>query len=232
MVFWQSHKNQGHGIHRRLSSLANFHSVFAAITDNSAIRSDDLSGAATHDKKNNNKKDDEEKVLRFNQSIILIKHFHEHIAILSRPSMLELLALANTMPITNQDVRALLKVTRNGALYWLSQLVALNLLEMRDHHYRPSPYCSALVHALSLTLRSVVSGRAPQVFEDVGMIKLTANNRSSKRNASWPILLELASQGLENLYARGRIDQSEYDSKSRLLNELSEEQHQKQKESA
>jgi hypothetical protein len=55
-----------------------------------------------------------ENALDFNQNILVLKGFRQHLAILAQPRLLELLSLANTMPITNEDARAVLKVGRKG----------------------------------------------------------------------------------------------------------------------
>ncbi len=120
--------------------------------------------------------------------------------------MLDLLSLANTTPITNADARELLKLRRSHAWDCLSRLVELGLLEKRGHAYRASPYAKALVQALFLTFRSIVSGKPPQV-----------------ENPAWVSVIQIATDGLESLYSRGRIDQSEYAAKSRLLKDLEAE---------
>ncbi len=130
----------------------------------------------------------------------------DHLAVLSDGSLLDLISLANTAPITNSDARELLKLTRNGAWRWLSKLVELGLLEKRGQAYRTSPYAKSLVKALSITYRSIVSGRPPQT-----------------ENPAWLSLLKMAREGLEVLHARGRIERPDYDAKVKLLEKIEAE---------
>jgi len=153
----------------------------------------------------------EENVLDFNQSIIVLKHFREHLAVLSEPKLLELLSLANTIPTTNQDARALLKVGRNGAYYWLGILTRLAMIEKRGQTYLASPYSKSLVAAASLTFRSLVQGKMPQ----------TAIAPVNRQNLSaWSTVLQTAADGLELLYSRGRIDQSERARRQKIIEDL------------
>ena len=46
---------------------------------------------------------------------------------------------------------------------------------------------------------------------------------TTQSNPAWSSVLQLASQGLEALYLRGKVDQAEYASKSSLLKDLEEE---------
>jgi hypothetical protein len=136
------------------------------------------------------------------QDIALIKHFREHLAVLSDPRALDLLSLAATEPITNTEARSVLKVGRNVAWIYLSRLVQLGMLEKRGQVYRASNYAADLLYATSLTFRSVLNGKVPEV--DQGKL---------------PNLLALARQGLEILYERGKIDQEEYAKQLRFLKE-------------
>ena len=152
---------------------------------------------------------EEENVLGFNQNVILLKHFREHLAVLSKPWLLELLSLANTMPLTNQDARAILKVGRNGAYYWLGKLTRLGMLEKRGQKYRISQYSMSLIAAASLTFRSLVLGKTPQTAI-VDHDNITA----------WRTVLQTAAEGVELLYFKGRIDQSERSRQQKMINDL------------
>jgi hypothetical protein len=153
----------------------------------------------------------EENVFGFNQNILVLKHFREHLAVLSEPRVLELLSLANTISITNVDARTVLKVGRNGAYYWLGILTRLSMLEKRGQTYRASPYSKSLVEAASLTFRSLVLGKMPQ----------TATAAINRENVSaWSTVLQTASDGLEMLYSRGRIDQSERARQQKIIDDL------------
>jgi hypothetical protein len=154
----------------------------------------------------------EENLLGFNQNILVLKHFREHLAILSEPRALELLSLANTMPITNKDARTVLKVGRNGAYYWLGILTRLTMLEKRGQAYRASPYSKDLLAAASITFGSLLMGKMPQTV---------AASAISRENASaWSTVLQTAADGLELLYSRGRIDQSERARRQKMINDL------------
>lgn len=154
----------------------------------------------------------EESALSFNQSIIVLKHFREHFAMLSEPRVLELLSLANTMPITNEDARAVLKVGRNGAYYWLGILTRLTMLEKRGQTYQASPYSKSLVAAASLTFRSLVMGKMPQAAASAPV--------NGENVSAWSAVLQTAADGRELLYSRGRIDQSERARLQKTINDL------------
>ncbi len=137
------------------------------------------------------------------QDIALVKHFREHLAALSDPRTLDLLALASVKPITNAEARQILKLGRNRAWVNLSDLVKLTLLEKRGHAYRASPYAEHLVAALSLTFQSVLAGKMPNI-----------------QGPGWAEVLRLASDGVRMSYERGKIDQSEFARRDRMLKEM------------
>jgi hypothetical protein len=137
------------------------------------------------------------------QDIALIRHFREHLAVLSDQRALDLLSLASVTQVTNKDVRDALKLRRAGAWVWLSKLTALGMLEKRGQSYRASPYTTNLISATSLVFRSVLNGKTPQL-----------------NTHAWSEALRLASDGVQMLYARGRIDQAEFTRQSRMLKEL------------
>ena len=137
------------------------------------------------------------------QDIALVKHFREHLAALSDPEILDLLALASVKPITNAEARQILKLGRNRAWVNLSGLVRLTLLEKRGHSYRASPYAEHLVAALSLTFQSVLAGKMPNI-----------------QGPGWAEVLRLASDGVEMSFAKGRIQQSEHVQLEKFLKEM------------
>jgi hypothetical protein len=153
-----------------------------------------------------------ENALDFNQNILVLKGFLQHLAILSEPRLLELLSLANTMPITNEDARAVLKVGRRGAYYWLSELTRLTMLEKRGQAYRASPYSKDLLAAASITFGSLLMGKMPRTATAVAI------NRENV--PAWSTVLQTAADGLELLYSRGRIDQSERARQQKMINDL------------
>ena len=154
----------------------------------------------------------EENAPDFSQSILVLKHFREHLAILSDSRLLELLSLANTIPITNADARTVLKVGRNGAYSWLGILTRLTMLEKRGQTYRASPYSKSLVAAASLTFRSLVLGKMPH---SAPASSITGDNASA-----WSTVLQTAGDGLELLYSRGRIDQSERARRQKIIDDV------------
>ena len=56
------------------------------------------------------------------QDIALIRHFREHLGVLSDGKALDLLSLASVSTITNTDARKVLGLGRAGAWLWLSRL--------------------------------------------------------------------------------------------------------------
>jgi hypothetical protein len=145
------------------------------------------------------------------QEIALIRHFREHLAVLSDEKALDLLALASLKTINNADARSVLKVGRAGAWLWLSKLSKLGLLEKRGQSYRASPYFEKLVSTTSLTFQSVLTGKPPKT-----------------QGSGWAEALRLASEGVKMAYNRGTIDQRELDTKTRMLKELEAELVQQQ----
>jgi hypothetical protein len=139
------------------------------------------------------------------QDIALIRHFREHLAMLSDQRVLDLLSLASVTQVTNKDVRAVFKVGRAGAWVWLSRLTRLGMLEKRGQSYRASPYSEKLISTTSLTFQSVLTGRTPR-----------------PQGQNWTEALRLASEGVRMSYERGKIDQAEYAAKGRMLKELEE----------
>jgi hypothetical protein len=152
----------------------------------------------------------EENTLGFNQSVHLLKSFKQHLAVLAEPRLLELLSLANTMPITNEDARAVLKVGRRGAYYWLSELTRLTMLEKHGQTYRASPYSKALMATASATFGSLMLGKAPKVPAPV----------DPKSVPALSTVLQTAAEGLEVLYSRGRIDQAERARRQKVIDDL------------
>lgn len=137
------------------------------------------------------------------QDIALVKHFREHLAALSDPGLLDLLAIASVEPINNGDARRILKLGRNRAWAKLSALVKLNFLEKRGQAYRASPYAENLVGAISITFQSVLAGKMPTI-----------------QGPGWAEVLRLASEGVQMSFDRGKTLQSEYSRQQKLLKEM------------
>jgi hypothetical protein len=139
------------------------------------------------------------------QDIALIRHFREHLAVLSDQRVLDLLSLASVTQVTNKDVRTIFKVGRAGAWVWLAKLGRLGMLEKRGQSYRASPYTEKLVGTVSLTFQSVLTGKTPAV-----------------QGQNWAEVLRLATDGVRMSFERGKVDQSEYSAKTRMLKQLEE----------
>jgi hypothetical protein len=140
------------------------------------------------------------------QDIALIRHFREHLALLSDERVLDLLTLASLSAVTNREARSAFKVGRAGAWVWLSRLTRVGMLEKRGQSYKASPYAEKLFGTVSLTFQSLLTGKTP---------KLQGQN--------WSDALRLASDGLRMSYERGKIDQAEYARQGRMLKELEAE---------
>jgi hypothetical protein len=135
----------------------------------------------------------------------MVKHFRTHLAAISNPKVLDLIYLAGTQSIGNAEARSLLKMKRTAAWAWLARLTQLGLLEKRGNTYRATEYALTLMASMSLSFRSIATG-TPQNFH--------------RDTHSWRDVLKLASEGLELLYARGRMDQPEYARQQKLIREL------------
>jgi len=138
------------------------------------------------------------------REIALVRHFREHLAALSDPKVLDLLTVACAVSITNKDVRRVLRLRRGQAWTNLSALVNVGMLEKRGQHYRASPYARHLITALYITFSSVLEGEMPQVRKDDSMAQV----------------LRIASDGLESLYDRGKVDPDEYKRTKSLLKQV------------
>ena len=138
------------------------------------------------------------------EDLALIGYFRDQLAALSESKVRDLLALAASTNISNKDARSVLKVGRVGTWYWLDKLTKLTMLEKRGQYYRASRYTSELVHALSLTFRSVLNGKLPNVEDSEAFSKV----------------ISLAFQGLESLYDTGKIDPEEYKRTKNMLKDL------------
>ena len=136
----------------------------------------------------------------------MLKAFREHLAALSEPALLDLLAIAEMNQISNADVRKILRLrTRGSAWRWLRRLSRIKMLEKRGNGYRTSTYGRELVSTLSSVFKAAMRGR--WAFVD-------GNHEASAR------LLEIAEEGTEKLYERGLIDEEEYRSRSRLIRDF------------
>ena len=140
------------------------------------------------------------------QSLQLVRHFRLQFQALSNESTLRLLDAFLGTPFTNGEVRALFGVERQATWTRLSELVQLGLVEKRGHTYRTSPFANQFLCAVADTLRSLLTGGEPL-----------------PRDAASADILSLAGQGVEALYAKGKIQQREYYEYMRKLGEVRRE---------
>jgi hypothetical protein len=94
----------------------------------------------------------------------------------------------------------------------LSELTKFTMLEKRGQAYRASPYSKDLLAAASITFGSLLMGKIPQT------LPAAAINRENV--SAWSTVLQTAADGLELLYSRGRIDQSERARQQKLIGDL------------
>ena len=73
------------------------------------------------------------------QDIALIRHFREHLGVLSDRRALDLLSLASVTTSHQQGREGGAQARRAGAWVWLSRLTKLGMLEKRGQSYRASP---------------------------------------------------------------------------------------------
>jgi hypothetical protein len=79
------------------------------------------------------------------------------------------------------------------------------MLEKRGQYYRASPYARHLITALYITFSSVLEGEMP---------------RGVRRDGPMVQVLRIASDGLESLYDRGKVDPDEYKQSKSILKQF------------
>lgn len=129
---------------------------------------------------------------QFNEGIDLLRHFRAQLRALSDERTLLVLKEFGGSPFTNGDLRPLLGVSREATWESLSKLVSLGMVEKRGHGYRVSRFSYDFVGSVADTLKQIFMGA------------------EASRRASSPEILKIASQGLEFMYAKGKIGETEY----------------------
>ena len=139
----------------------------------------------------------------FQQGLDVLRHFRSQLILLSDPGTLALLSSLRQDPFTNKDAREILQVKRQASWKRLAQLADSGLIQKRGHSYRVAPFAREFVSALSSTLTGVLAGTSP----------IRANQLSQEA-------LKVALEGLEALYAKGRLSQSDYSRHKAAVEEM------------
>lgn len=141
--------------------------------------------------------------LDFRRGLELIGHFRGQFRALSDESVLETLKSAGSVPFTNAKLRKIMGMKRGAAWVRLSKLVEVGLIEKRGHTYMISTSTASFVGALSSALTALVTGREVRTGRPV-----------------WLRILKLAGEGIEMLYAKGRIQPKEFWEYKAMLKEM------------
>jgi len=129
----------------------------------------------------------------FEQGLEVLRHFRNQVALLGDSRTLEVLGFVGPEPFTNGDAREVLAVKRQASWKRLSQMCEAGLIQKRGHSYRITPFTREFVESLSSALASLITGKPPARLDQASLKSL-----------------EAALEGLEALYARGRLTQEEY----------------------
>ncbi len=129
----------------------------------------------------------------FMQGLEALRHFRTQMSMLGNAGTLQLFSTVGPDPFTNEDARSVFLVKRQASWKRLSQLTEAGLIQKRGHSYRVAPFTREFVESLaSLTVALLIGNEVVPVPP------------SSK------LSLEVALEGLEILYAKGRLSQEEY----------------------
>ncbi|HEV2138126.1 MAG TPA: hypothetical protein VGR53_04740 [Nitrososphaerales archaeon] len=139
---------------------------------------------------------------RYENGLELIASFRMQFKALCDSDNLRILGNLGSERFTNADVRSLLGSHRQTSWVKLSRLMGAGLVEKRGHSYRIPRYARELVVALSTALANLVAIR-----------ELSDEPETSK-------LFRLASEGIDMLYGKGRLDQGEYERAKEMLEGL------------
>jgi len=129
----------------------------------------------------------------FRQGLEVLQHFRTQMGMLGDARTLELLSTVGLEPFTNGDARSILLVKRQASWKKLVWLTEAGLIQKRGHSYRVAPFTREFVESLSSLTVALLMGK-----------EVTAVPLSHKPS------LEVALQGVEALYAKGRLSQEEY----------------------
>jgi hypothetical protein len=138
----------------------------------------------------------------FSQGLAVLAHFKVQLLMLGDQKTLRLLEEFEGQPFTNGEAKQILEMKRQTTWKHLAQLTEAGLVEKRGHTYRVSRFTSDFVGNLSASLRSTLMGT------------------EMPRSDAMKEVLRTASQGVEILYARGKIDEREYSDYCKTLEEL------------
>jgi hypothetical protein len=148
----------------------------------------------------------ERHVPNLSRDIELLRYFRKQLAALSDDKTMELVRTFGSSSFSNAQARPLLGTTRQGAWLRLSGLVELGFLEKRGNSYKFSQTATEMIAALSAAFRGLLT------------FKVLAENRVPARE-----LLNLAKQGVELMYAKGKIQPADVSRHQKMLAELEKE---------
>ncbi len=137
----------------------------------------------------------------YEKGIELLSHFRAQLRALSDARTLEILKSFGSRAFMNREVRERLGGKRGTTWAMLSRLVQLGLLEKRGHTYAVSPFAKDFTSAIALTFRGLLT-----------------NSEITVPTPAIVTALRLASQGVELLYSKGKIAESEYFEFRKALN--------------
>ena len=139
----------------------------------------------------------------FRQGLEVLQHFRTQMGMLGDTRTLELLSAVGPEPFTNGDARSILLVKRQASWKRLAQLTEAGLIQKRGHSYRVAPFTREFVESVSSLTIALLMGK------DVSAVP-----------PSHKLSLEVALQGVEALYAKGRLSQEEYSHHRSVLTEM------------
>ena len=125
------------------------------------------------------------------RDIDVIRYFTRQFRAISDGQVLDLFERFGTRPFMNADIRSILGSKRQTAWIRLSRLAEAGLVQKRGHVYRVAPFTNEFVKDAASVLRHLMLGADTQkpIDEDV---------------------VRIALEGVEALYAKGSLNQSDY----------------------
>jgi hypothetical protein len=121
-----------------------------------------------------------------------VKAFRSQLKAMSNEYWLTLLFDFADRPFMNADASALFGTKRQTTWVHLRKMVELGLLEKRGHVYRMSEFSVRFIVAVSNVFESLITGK-----------ELVYDEESVR-------FLSMARDGIESLYARGKVTQDDY----------------------
>lgn len=136
------------------------------------------------------------------QDLEVVRYFTKQFGALSDGRILDLLERFETRPFMNAEARAVFGNRRQTTWEKLVRLTDAGLVQKRGHVYRVTPFASEFVRASASVLKHLVTGaEVPAQQVDRG-------------------LLQVAMEGVEILYAKGKLSQSQYFEYKRAVSEV------------